>query len=72
MSVDSKELTIFLTRFGAFKYLVMSFDLCNGPASGQYLINNTLIDFLYHFVQAYLDNILTYGKMLKDHFLYIH
>ncbi len=33
MSEDSKELTTFLTRFGAFKYLVISFGLCNGPAS---------------------------------------
>ncbi len=33
MSEDSKELTTFLTRFGAFKYLVMPFGLCNSPTS---------------------------------------
>ena len=33
MSEDSKELTTFLTRFGAFKYLVMPFSLCNGTVS---------------------------------------
>ncbi len=50
MSEDSEELTTFLTRFGAFKYLVMPFGLCNGPASWQHLINDTLFDFLYRFV----------------------
>ena len=67
MSEDSEELTTFLTRFGAFKYLVMPFGLCNGPASWQHLINNTLFDFLHRFVQAYLDDILIYSKTLKDH-----
>ena len=33
ISEDSEELTTFLTRFGVFKYMVMPFSLCNGPAS---------------------------------------
>ena len=71
MSEDSEELTTFLTRFGAFKYLVMPFGLCNGPASWQHLINDTLFDFLHRFVQAYLDDILVYSKTLKDHRLHV-
>ena len=67
MSEDSEELTAYLTRFGAFKYLVMPFGLCNRPASWQHLINNTLFDFLYCFLQAYLDDIFVYNKTLKDH-----
>ena len=67
MSEDSEELTTFLTRFGAFKYLVMPFGLCNGPASWQHLINDTLFDFLHCFVQAYLDDIFIYSKTLKEH-----
>ena len=50
MSKDSEELTTFLTRFGAFTYLVMLFGLYNGPASWQYLINDTLFNFLHCFV----------------------
>ena len=50
MSKDSEELTTFLTRFGAFKYLVMPFGLCNGPASWQHLINDTLFNFLHRFI----------------------
>lgn len=33
MPKDLEEFTIFLTRFGAFKYLVMPFSLYNSPAS---------------------------------------
>ena len=71
MSKDSEELTIFLTRFDAFKYLVMPFGLYNWPVSWQHLINNTLFEFLHRLVQAYLDNILIYSKTLKDHCSYV-
>ena len=67
MSKDSEKFTTFLTRFGAFKYLVMPFGLFKGPASWQHLINDTLFDFLHRFIQAYLDNILIYSKTLKEH-----
>ena len=71
MSEDSEELTTFLTRFGAFKYLVMPFGLCNGPASWQHLINDILFDFLYCFVQTYLNDILIYSKTLKEHHFHV-
>ena len=71
MSKDLEELTTFFTRFAAFKYLVMPFGLCNGPASWQHLINNTLFNFLHRFVQAYLDDIFIYSKTLKDHRLHV-
>ncbi len=67
MSEDSEELTTFPTRFGAFKYLIIPFDLCNGPAFWQHLINDTLFDFLHRFVQAYLNDVLIYSKTLKEH-----
>ena len=50
MSENSEEFTTFLTRFGAFKYLVMPFGLYNSPASWQHFINNTPFDFLHCFV----------------------
>ena len=50
MSKDSKELTNFFTTFGTVKYLEEPFGLFNSLASWQYLINNTLYDFLYLFV----------------------
>ena len=50
MSTDLKKLITLLTKFSTFKYLVMSFGLCNNPAFWQYLINNTLFNFLHYFV----------------------
>ena len=71
MLEDLEELITFFTRFGAFKYLIMLFSLCNGPTSWQHLINNTLFNFLHYFVQAYLNNIFNYSKTLKDHYLHV-
>ncbi len=67
MSEDLEELTTFLTRFGAFKYLVMPFGLYNGLAFWQHFINDTLFDFLHPFIEAYLEDIFIYSKTLKKH-----
>ena len=72
MSEDSEEFTPFLTRFDAFKYLVMPFGLYNGPASWQHLINNILFNFLHFFVQAHFDDIFIFSKMLKEHHFHIY
>ena len=70
MLENSKELTTFFIRFGVFKYLVILFSLCNGLGFWQYIINNTIFDFLYRFIQAYFDDIFIYSKTLKNHYLY--
>ena len=71
MFKDSEELTTFPTRFSIFKYLVMPFGLCNGPTSEQYLISDTLFNFLHCFIQIYFDNIFIYNKTLKKHHFHI-
>ena len=71
MLENSKKFTTFLIKFGAFKYLVMLFSLCNRLISWQHLINNTLFDFLYYFLQAYFNNIFIYSKTFKDYYLHI-
>ena len=67
MNPNSEDLIIFMTSFGAFKYLVLPFGLTNGPASFQHYINDVLFEYLYKFYQAYLDDILIYSKTLKEH-----
>ena len=54
--------TAFRTRYGHFKYQVMSFGLSNASASFQGYINKILAKKLDVFVIVYLDNILIYTK----------
>ena len=54
--------TAFRTRYGHFKYQVMSFGLSNAPAIFQGYVNKILAEKLDIFVIVYLDNILIYTK----------
>lgn len=66
-----EALTAFKTRFGLFEYLVMPFGLCNGPASFQHYINDTLRDYLDEFCTAYLDDILIYSDSEAEHEIHV-
>ena len=67
----NEELTAFRTRFGLFEYLVMPFGLCNGPASFQHYINDTLRDYLDEICTAYLDDILIYSDIEAEHEIHV-
>jgi cell fate regulator YaaT (PSP1 superfamily) len=45
----------------------MPFGLCNGPASFQNFINDTLREYLDIFCTAYLDDILIYSETEEEH-----
>ena len=66
-----EKLTAFRTRFGLFEYLVMPFGLCNGPASFQNYINDTLREYLDDFCTAYLDDILIYSDCEAEHEIHV-
>ena len=60
--------TAFQTRYGHFKYQVMSFGLSNAPASFQGYINKVLAKKLDIYVIVYLDDILIYtGDQSQGH-----
>ena len=60
-------LTAFRTRHGLFEYLVLPFGLCNGPATFQSYINESLRGYLDEFCTAYLDDILIYSENELEH-----
>jgi len=64
--------TAFWTRYGHYKYTVMSFGLKNAPVTFQRLINDTLREYLNDFVITYLDDILIYSDDLKMHHSHVH
>jgi len=71
MSSKSENLTTFVTFFDVYKYRVMLFELINELASFQHYINNVLFDCLHKFCQTYLNDILIYSKILKEHRIHV-
>ena len=59
--------TAFRTRYGLFESLVLPFGLCNGPATFQHFMNDTLREYLDVFCTAYIDDILIYSSTLNEH-----
>ena len=66
-----ESLIMFHTCFELFKYLVMPFSLCNGPASFQNYINDTLHKYLNDFCTVYLDDILIYSDNKAEHEIHV-
>ena len=67
MSTESENLITFVTFFNVYKYRVMFFELINEFAFFQHYINDVLFNCLHKFCQAYLNDILIYSKILKEH-----
>jgi len=67
MSTKSENLITFITFFNIYKYKVMLFKLINELAFFQHYINDVLFNCLHKFCQAYLNDILIYSKILKEH-----
>src|SRR6266540_2657999 len=67
MDPQSREVTAFITPWGLFEWNRMPFGLCNAPATFQRLMNQVLRKYLGKFVLVYLDDIIIYSKMFKEH-----
>ena len=67
MKEDKEWKTAFWMRYRHYKYTVMPFRLKNAPITFQWLINNTVREYLDKFVITYLDDILIYSDTLKEH-----
>jgi len=72
MDPKLKNLTIFWTRYGTYKYKVLPFRLTNRLAIYQQYINNVLFNYLDDFYIAYLNNIIIYSKNKLKYKKYIY
>jgi len=67
ISTESENLITFVTFFNVYKYKVMLFELINESTIFQHYINDVLFNCLHKFCQIYLNDILIYSKILKEH-----
>ena len=65
MVEGEKWKTVFRTRYGLFKSLIMNFGLCGAPSFFQNYINDIFHEYLDTFCSAYIDDILIYSKTKK-------
>jgi hypothetical protein len=59
--------TAFSTKYGLYKFLVMSFGLTNAPTYFMYLMNSVFMNELDKFVVVFIDAILIYCKSEAEH-----
>jgi hypothetical protein len=54
--------TAFVSRYGLYEYIVMSFGLTNAPAYFMYLMNIVFMEYLDKFIVVFIDDILVYSR----------
>jgi hypothetical protein len=57
----------FVSRYGLYEYMVMSFGLTNAPANFMYLMNKVFMEYLDKFVVVFIDDILVYSRSEEEH-----
>jgi hypothetical protein len=61
----------FMTRYGVYEYLVMSFGLINELSHFMYLMNSVFMPNLDKFAMVFIDDILVYLKTMEEHEEYL-
>ena len=67
MNSQSEDLTIFICSLDIYKYHVLSFELINDSINWQHYMNDLLFEYINHFCQMYLNDILIYSKTRREH-----
>jgi hypothetical protein len=59
--------TTFITKYGSYVFMVMSFGLTNVPSYFMYLMNSVFMDYLDKFIVVLIDDILVYSQNEQEH-----
>jgi hypothetical protein len=58
---------VFISRYGMYEFMVISFELTNAPAYFMYLMNKVFMEYLDKFVVVFIDDILVYLRSEEEH-----
>ena len=64
--IKDREKTAFITPYGKYKFIIMSFGLISAPSTFQKLMDG-LLNGLHDFTVAYLDDIIFHSSNWKEH-----
>jgi len=67
MDEASIPMTAFKTKWGLFEYTVLSFGLCNAPASFQALMTDIFRAYLDQWMVLFIDDLLAWDQDLEEH-----
>jgi hypothetical protein len=59
--------TTFVSRYGLYEFMVISFGLTNAPTYFMYMMNKVFMEYLDKFVVVFIDDILVYSRNEKEH-----
>jgi hypothetical protein len=59
--------TAFISRYGLYEFMVMSFELTNASAYFMYLMNSVVMEYLAKFVMVFNDDILVHSRSEEEH-----
>lgn len=66
MGADSQERTAFSTHDKLYKFWIMPFGVCNGPAKFQWLMQHALRGF-GEFCNVYIDDLIVFSSSANEH-----
>ena len=59
--------TAFVTRYGQYEFMVVSFRLTNAPTYFMNMMNKVFMEELDKFVMVFIDDILIYSEIAEEH-----
>jgi hypothetical protein len=57
----------FVSRYGLYEFMVMSFGLTNAVAYFMYMMNKVFMEYLDKFIVVFIDDILVYSRSEEEH-----
>jgi hypothetical protein len=64
--------TAFISRYGLYEFMVMSFGMTNAPAYFMYMMNKVFMEYLETFVVVFINDILVYSRSGEEHEGHLH